>query len=102
MRTLEVKDPKKYQIKKIELNDGTILKVDKIVHVSVVKRKQTGNHFDFDISYTATSKDDLLALSNECSMLAYTFKFMREYNISFDEACKMYFIYIEVARGKIK
>ena len=102
MRTLESKDPGEYQIKKIELNDGTILEVDKIVHISVVKRKQTGDHYDFTISYTAASRDDLLALSNECNMLAHAFKFMREYNISFDEACKMYDDYLEVARGKIK
>lgn len=40
MEYFEEKDPKEYQIKRIELSDGTILDPDKITHVSVIKNKQ--------------------------------------------------------------
>lgn len=96
-RSIEEFEKTKYEIKKIILNDNTELEINKIVHVALVKEKQEGNQFDFKITYGAKTKDDLLALSNECSMLAHVFKFMREYNIDFVKACKMYDELIEKA-----
>lgn len=100
-RTIKEYNKTKYEIKKIILNDNTELEINKIVHVALVKESQKGNQFDFKITYGAKTKEDLLALSNECSMLAHAFKFMREYNIDFTTACNMYDDYIEEAYKKL-
>jgi hypothetical protein len=106
MNYLEKKEPTAYEIKQIILKDGTILDVDKIVHVAVVKEKETKKckeiHYDWKITYFGKNKNDLLALSNQCSMLAHVFKFMREYDIDFDKACIMYDEMIEAGRKLLK
>lgn len=90
MEYFEEKDPKEYQIKRIELSNGTILDPDKITHVSVIKNKQIENVYDFKISYGFITKLDLRALSNKCNMLAHVFKFMCKYNMTFEESCIKY------------
>jgi len=106
MNYLDKKEPTTYEIKKIILKDGTILDIDKITHVAVIKEKETNKneeiYYDWKITYAAKTKNDLLALSNQCSMLAHAFKFMRQYDINFDKACIMYDEPIEEGRKLLK
>ena len=103
-RTLEDRGTLAYQIKKIELNDGTILDVNSITHATLVKDvfDKDKNEVLFKVSYCFKDKTDLLALSNQCVMLAHTFKFMREYNIDFKEAVCMYDKILEEAKNNMK
>ncbi|MCK9556382.1 hypothetical protein M0R36_11330 [bacterium] len=90
-----------YEIKKIVLADGTEFDIDKITGLAVVKESGEGLEYNWKITYCAKGKNDLLALSNQCTMMAHAFKFMREKNIEFDEACTIYDKMLEEAR-KIK
>lgn len=98
MDYLEKKDDKEYQIKKLILTDDTVIEPNYLTHISIIKNKQNANEYDFKISYGYKSKNDLLALSNQCNKMAHVFKFMREYNIEFDHACIMYDKGIEKGR----
>jgi hypothetical protein len=89
---------KAYEIKKIIMADGTEFDIDKITGLAVVKESGKGLEYNWKITYCAKGKNDLLALSNQCSMMAYAFKFMREKDIGFDEACKMYDEMLEAGR----
>lgn len=100
-RSIEKEEKTAYEIKKIILKDGTNLDIDKITHVALIKDKQKGNHIDYKITYCAKNDNELLSMSNECSMLAHAFKFMREYHIPFDEACIIYDKYIEEKRKEL-
>jgi hypothetical protein len=88
--TVIKKEPTAYEIRKIILNDGTELDINKITHAAIVKDRRDGDNIEFKITYCCKEKDELLALSNQCNLMAYAFKFMSEYNVSFDEAAKMY------------
>lgn len=98
MDRLEEKDPKEYQIKKLILTDDTVIEPNYLTHISIIKDKQKGNEYDFKISYGYKSKDDLLALSNQCNKMAHVFKFMRKYDITFEKACYTYDKAIEKGR----
>lgn len=100
-RSLEKKEMTAYEIKKIILKDGTILDIDKITHVALIKERRVGNNIDFKITYCCKNEDELMTLSNECCMLSYVFKFMSQNNISFEKACNVYDSMIEEAK-KIK
>ncbi|MFX0136107.1 MAG: hypothetical protein ACFFDN_20875 [Candidatus Hodarchaeota archaeon] len=89
-RTLEKKEPTAYEIKQIILKDGTILDINKITHAALIKEKRKNNRIYFKITYCCNDSDELIALSNECCMLTYVFKFMNQHNISFEDACKLY------------
>jgi len=89
-RTVSKNDPTAYEIRKIILNDGTELDVDKITHAAIVKDRRDGDNIEFKITYCCKEKDELKALSNQCNLMAYAFKFMSEYNVTFEEAVKMY------------
>jgi hypothetical protein len=93
---------KTYEIKKIILADGTEFDINKIVGFTILKESGEGDEYNWKITYCAKGKNDLLALSNQCSMAAYAFKFMREHDIDFSEACEMYDEMIEIARSKLK
>ena len=84
------KEQTAYEIKKIILNDGTELNIDKITHAAIVKDRRYGDNIAFKITYCCKDKDELIALSNQCNLMAYAFKFMSEYNVSFEEATFMY------------
>lgn len=88
--TVTKKEPTAYEVKKIILNDGTELDIDKITHAAIVKDRRDGNNIEFKITYCCKQKDELLALSNQCNLIAYAFKFMHKYNIDFEEATFMY------------
>ena len=92
---------KEYEIKKIVLADGTEFDIDKITGLAVIKESGKGLEYNWKITYCAKGKNDLLALSNQCNMMAHAFKFMRENDIEFDEACTIYDKMLEKAR-KIK
>lgn len=95
--------PETYEIKKIILKDGTEFDINKITGFTILKESGEGFEYNWKITYCAKSKNDLLALSNQCNMAAYAFKFMREDDITFDEACKRYdemIAYAKSARDK--
>jgi hypothetical protein len=88
--TINKEEPTAYEIRKIILNDGTELDINKITHAAIVKDRRDGDNIEFKITYCCKEKDELLALSNECTLMAYAFKFMHKYNIDFEEATFMY------------
>jgi len=99
--TVSKNEPTAYEIRKIILNDGTELDINKITHAAIVKDRRDGDNIEFKITYCCKKKDELKALSNQCTALAHIFKFMHLYDICFEDAESMYFRYLEEAK-KIK
>lgn len=101
-RSIETKKIDEYEIKKIILNDGTVLDVDKITHVGLIKESRKGNDINFKITYYCPLNDELITLSNECMMLSYVFKLMSQIGVSFEVGCNMYDDMIHEARKQRK
>ena len=70
-RSIEAKKPDLYEIKQITLKDGTVLDINKITHVALIKESRKGNNINFKITYYCNLKDELITMSNQCMMLAY-------------------------------
>lgn len=101
INNIEDMGTKTYEIKKLILADGTEFDINKIVGFTILKESGEGFEYNWKITYCAKGKNDLLALSNQCNMAAHAFKFMRECDIDFDTACKMYDEILEAARSKM-
>lgn len=88
--SINVKKPDEYEIKKIVLQDGTEIDVNKLTHVAIIKHSQKGNKYNFKLTHCMRTEQDSKALSNQCLMLAHVFNMMDKHKVSFEEAATLY------------
>lgn len=84
---INLKSEVKNKVRKLILDDGTVIDLKDTCHLVLLKEKDTGDSFsDFSISYRITKNTDYCFLSNNAFLMASCFRIMDKEGLEFEEA----------------
>jgi hypothetical protein len=84
----------KYQIKSVTMYDGTVIELDNIPNVLIVKEGMSDDGIcKLNQSYNAHKDSDYITLSNSCMVTAFALQMIHKTGVSWEEAVNQYFEY---------